>query len=165
MQDAQPDREPSDEPGEGTDPDHPGGALRHPFREARETIEAAASEAELRTGRREATEEEVRASIIRRVVRAFAGFVVIGIGIVLLPLPGPGWLVIVAGLAMLPFAWAERTIRAIRRRIPGIPEEGRIPLSTWLIMLAMVALFTTIAVLVGERIGDWVADVWEGMWS
>lgn len=38
------------------------------------------------------------------------GFTVVGAGIVLLPLPGPGWVVIFAGFAILAseFAFAER---------------------------------------------------------
>jgi uncharacterized protein (TIGR02611 family) len=38
------------------------------------------------------------------------GFAVVGTGIVLLPLPGPGWLIIVAGFAILAteFEFAER---------------------------------------------------------
>ncbi len=38
------------------------------------------------------------------------GFAIVGTGIVLLPLPGPGWLIIFAGFAVLAseFAFAER---------------------------------------------------------
>jgi len=50
-----------------------------------------------------------------RVVRAavvLAGFVVILVGLALIPLPGPGVLVIAVGLAVLAleFAWAERLL-------------------------------------------------------
>jgi hypothetical protein len=144
---------------------HGGGAHRHPFREAGETIAGAATEAELLTGRHEETEAEARAGVARRLVRAFGGFVVIGVGIALLPLPGPGWVVIIVGLAMLPFAWAERTIVLIRRRIPGIPEEGAVPLSTWIIMGLMVAVFTTLSILFGRQIGNWVGDLWNDLWN
>ncbi|MBI2321202.1 MAG: hypothetical protein HYU88_03705, partial [Chloroflexi bacterium] len=41
-------------------------------------------------------------------------------GLLLLPLPGPGWLVIAAGFVVLAqdFVWAERTLARIRRRLP-----------------------------------------------
>jgi uncharacterized protein (TIGR02611 family) len=45
-----------------------------------------------------------------------AGFIVIIIGIILLPLPGPGILVIIAGLAILAieFEWARRHHQRIK---------------------------------------------------
>ena len=92
---------------------------QHPLRSARQRIGESAIQAEFETGRREETLEEARAGAIRRTFRAVGGFMVIGIGIALLPLPGPGWLVIILGLSMLPFAWAERTILMIRQKIPG----------------------------------------------
>lgn len=45
-----------------------------------------------------------------------AGVVVIAIGVVLLPLPGPGWLIIFAGLGLLgtEYAWARRLLTRLR---------------------------------------------------
>ena len=47
-----------------------------------------------------------------------AGVAVIAVGIVLLPLPGPGWLIIFAGLGLLgtEYAWARRLLTWIRER-------------------------------------------------
>ena len=53
-----------------------------------------------------------------RVPVAFVGFAVLLLGIALLVLPGPGWLLIVFGLGLLAleFAWAERIlVRAVDR--------------------------------------------------
>jgi uncharacterized protein (TIGR02611 family) len=49
----------------------------------------------------------------KRMAVAVVGFVVLVVGLVLIPLPGPGWLVVFAGLAILAteFAWAERLLR------------------------------------------------------
>jgi uncharacterized protein (TIGR02611 family) len=46
----------------------------------------------------------------KRFVVAVVGFTVIAIGVVLLPLPGPGWAVIFGGLAILAteYVWARR---------------------------------------------------------
>lgn len=137
----------------------------HPFREAGHTLADAAIEAEFETGRREETFEEARAGAIRRTARAVGGFAVIGMGIALLPLPGPGWVVIIIGLTMLPFAWAERTILTIRRSIPGIPEDGRIPLSTWIVMGTMVVVFSAVAFFFGGAIGSWLGDLWTDIWE
>ena len=47
------------------------------------------------------------------------GVAVIALGIVLLPLPGPGWLIVFAGLAILAseFEWAARLLRYARRKV------------------------------------------------
>lgn len=106
-----------------------------------ERFERAAIEAEYATGRREETEEEAKRHILVRLVRMGFGFVLVVAGIVMLPLPGPGWLVIAAGLVVLAedVAWADRALRMIRRRIPGVPEDGRIPRSTMLVAAMLTA--------------------------
>lgn len=107
-------------------------------------VEEAAIEAEFETGEREETVEEAKAHALVRVARMSVGFLVVIIGIIALPLPGPGWLIIAAGLTILSkdIAWAERLLRYIRRRVPGIPEDGRIPPAS----LATMAVITLAAV-------------------
>lgn len=45
-----------------------------------------------------------------------SGLVVIAVGVVLLVIPGPGWLIIFLGLGILAaeFAWAQRLLTAVR---------------------------------------------------
>jgi uncharacterized protein (TIGR02611 family) len=47
-----------------------------------------------------------------RAATAVAGFLVVALGILALPFPGPGWLIIFIGLAVLSleFAWAGRAL-------------------------------------------------------
>jgi uncharacterized protein (TIGR02611 family) len=47
------------------------------------------------------------------------GVGIIALGIVLLPLPGPGWVIIFAGLGLLgtEYEWAARLLRAARQRV------------------------------------------------
>lgn len=54
-----------------------------------------------------------------RVAVTIAGVAVIALGIVLLPLPGPGWLVIFGGLGLLAteYAWAARLLRWVRGHV------------------------------------------------
>jgi uncharacterized protein (TIGR02611 family) len=125
----------------------------------RQPLRDAAIEAERQTGAHELTEEEARRSLSIRMLRIVAGFLVMLIGIAALPLPGPGWLIIIVGLNLLPFAWAERTIRLIRRKVPGVPEEGNVPVHTWVIMGVLTVSVTTISILWGDDISDWVRDL------
>ena len=50
---------------------------------------------------------------------AVLGVAVLVIGVVLLPLPGPGWLIIFAGLGILAseFDWAARLLRFARAKV------------------------------------------------
>ncbi len=47
-----------------------------------------------------------------RVAIAFIGLVIIVVGVILLPLPGPGWLIIFLGIGVwaTEFAWASRLL-------------------------------------------------------
>ncbi len=53
---------------------------------------------------------------VRRVVVAVVGFLLLSVGAALLVLPGPGLLVIAAGIAVLAleFPWAERLAKRIQ---------------------------------------------------
>jgi uncharacterized protein (TIGR02611 family) len=57
--------------------------------------------------------------LIYRTVVGIVGGLVIVLGVILLPLPGPGWLVIFAGLAILAseFTWAERLLDYARDKV------------------------------------------------
>lgn len=54
----------------------------------------------------------------RRMAISLAGFVLLLVGIVMLVIPGPGLLLIVAGLAVLAteYVWAQRTLNYARRK-------------------------------------------------
>ena len=95
--------------------------------EFRERLREAALQAEYHTGDREDTEAEARAHITTRIARMTAGTLVLIAGAALLPLPGPGWVVIAIGLGILSkdVAWAERTLDRVRRRLPA-DEDGSI---------------------------------------
>jgi uncharacterized protein (TIGR02611 family) len=51
-----------------------------------------------------------------RIAITVAGVAIILVGILLLPLPGPGWLIIFAGLGVLAteYTWAARLLRRMR---------------------------------------------------
>ena len=54
-----------------------------------------------------------------RVLVGVVGVLVVAFGIVTIPLPGPGWLTVIAGLVVLAteFVWAERLLAVTRRQV------------------------------------------------
>jgi uncharacterized protein (TIGR02611 family) len=54
---------------------------------------------------------------LTRIARIVAGFALLAVGIVLLALPGPGWLTIVGALALLAteFVWARTLLDRLKR--------------------------------------------------
>jgi len=59
-----------------------------------------------------------------RVGVGLVGGLVVAFGIVTIPLPGPGWLTVIAGLFVLAteFAWAEQLLEYTRERVTGWTE-------------------------------------------
>jgi hypothetical protein len=72
-------------------------------------------------------------------------------GVIMLALPGPGWLVIAVGLALLSrdVAWAERWLVAVRKRVPGARPDGTLPTGVWATIVVMA--------LAGTAVGLWFA--------
>jgi hypothetical protein len=103
----------------------------------------AAIEAEQQTGRREETEAEAERHILLRIARVTLGVIVVGVGLSLLVLPGPGLVVIAAGLALMapdvPFA--RRWLHAVRRRIPE-DEDGSV--AAWVIAVSTGCLLVSV---------------------
>ncbi|GMU69547.1 MAG: hypothetical protein AMXMBFR37_18790 [Steroidobacteraceae bacterium] len=54
----------------------------------------------------------------RRIVITLSGFTVLAVGVAMIVLPGPAFIVIPAGLAILglEFTWARHTLRALKAR-------------------------------------------------
>lgn len=55
---------------------------------------------------------------VQKFAAAIGGGAVVIVGIIAIPYPGPGWLIVFAGLAILAreFPWAERVLVRLRRR-------------------------------------------------
>lgn len=63
----------------------------------------------------------------RRVIVAVIGFTVVGLGLILLVTPGPAFVVIPLGLAILSleFAWARHWLHRLRDLVPRERNSGR----------------------------------------
>ena len=66
--------------------------------------------------------------VLRKVVVAVIGFVLIAVGTALLVLPGPGILVILAGIAVLSleFPWAKAVFDRIKEAVESLLRRLRI---------------------------------------
>jgi uncharacterized protein (TIGR02611 family) len=101
-----------------------------------------------------------------RIAVGVIGVVVLGLGIVAIPYPGPGWLIVFAGLGILAseFAWAHRLLKFVRKHYDrfmawfsrqSIVVKGIGVLFTTLVVLVTLWLLGTFS-LVGGWIGlDW----------
>lgn len=96
-------------------------------RDAIEGLEEALIETELEVGGQEETLAEAKRNVILRAVRVGLGIIVCLAGVFLIIFPGPGMVVLAAGLAILsrdvPFA--RRLLINVRARIPE-NERGEI---------------------------------------
>lgn len=57
------------------------------------------------------------------------GLAIVGAGIVMLPLPGPGWVVIFAGMAVwaTEFVWAQLVLRWTKRKVTEAAQKALDP--------------------------------------
>lgn len=57
---------------------------------------------------------------------AVAGGFLVGLGLLLIPLPGPGWFTLLVGLGLLgyEFRWAQRLLKNTRRVLKCFPGAG-----------------------------------------
>lgn len=108
--------------------------------DGREDFRDAAILAELDTGHREETVDQAWHHALVRIGRMIAGFAILLSGIAMLVLPGPGVVAMAAGLVILSrdFMWADRALRYLRKRTPGLEEEGPIPKSTVAVSLMLM---------------------------
>jgi uncharacterized protein (TIGR02611 family) len=85
----------------------------------------------------------------KKVLVAVVGAIVMLVGIVLIPYPGPGWLIVFAGLAILSseFAFAERLLARGKRYFRGweawVKQQGT-PIQIAILTFTGLVIVTTI---------------------
>ncbi|MFI6723788.1 TIGR02611 family protein [Streptomyces sp. R-74717] len=79
------------------------------------------------------------------------GFAVVVAGVIMLPLPGPGWLVIFGGMAIwaTEFVWAQLVLRWTRRKVTEAAQRALDPKVRRRNIILTVIGLVIIAVLVG----------------
>lgn len=101
--------------------------------------------------------------VYRIVVGLIGGAIVVG-GFALVPLPGPGWLIVFLGLAILAseFEWAHRLERYARRQVSAWTHWlGRQHLVVRIVFGLLTAAFVAVVIYAGLRVlgvPDWAPD-------
>jgi len=87
--------------------------------------------------------------ILKRVLVGVVGGLITILGVVALIAPGPGWLIIFAGLGILgtEFAWAARALKTAKGVASRAIDSTKIDKRQQLIIFAVIA-FTALALLV-----------------
>lgn len=109
-----------------------------------ELLREAAYQAEYATGRQERTPEAARRHIVVRLATIAVGSVVLLGGLVMMVLPGPGVLGILAGLGLLSreLPWAERIMEYVKKRakLDELKEQPRwVQAAMWTVTVLAVA--------------------------
>ncbi len=87
--------------------------------------------------------------ILKRVLVGVVGGVITILGVVALIAPGPGWLIIFAGLGILgtEFAWAARALKTAKGVASRAVDSAKIAKRQQLLIFAVIA-FSALALLV-----------------
>jgi uncharacterized protein (TIGR02611 family) len=93
------------------------------------------------------------------------GAIVVGGGLVLVPLPGPGWLIVFAGIAIwsIEFRWAKRLNRFVQARVSAWtkwyanqPRATQVLLGAALFVIVVAAITGATYLSFGATPFDWI---------
>lgn len=105
--------------------------------------------------------------IALKVTVAVLGALVVAVGIALIPLPGPGWLIVLAGLGIwaVEFAWAKHLLQFTRDKLRLWTHWlGRQSWPTRLAIGAAGLVFVAIVVWLSVKYSLGV-DLWSALWK
>ena len=87
-------------------------------------------------------------SLIFRIVGAVVGLIIVVIGLIMVPFPGPGWAVVFLGLVVwaTEFVWAERLLQRARHTLEMWNDLLR-PQPWWVKGLVLLATMASVAVI------------------
>jgi uncharacterized protein (TIGR02611 family) len=104
-----------------------------------------------------------------RVAVGVVGALIVALGLAAIPLPGPGWLIVFAGLFVLAteFLWAERLLEFTKRQVKRWTDwVGRRPLWVRLLITVATAAFVYGVLVITLRfvgVPGWVPG-WVPLW-
>lgn len=93
----------------------------------------------------------------KRIIQIIFGVLLIVAGIVMLVVPGPGLVAIMVGLNLI--KPDNAIVRWMRRKIPGIPEEGSVPTSYLVLGGVFLVGGTVFGILWGASVTNWLLEL------
>lgn len=88
-----------------------------------------------------------------RVLQIIAGVLLVAVGIPMIPLFGPGWLMVMLGLNLI--KPDNAAVKFLRKKIPGIPEEGAVPRRYLVLGGVLLVISTLVSIFYGDDLFDW----------
>ena len=84
--------------------------------------------------------------LIYRIVVGVVGLIIVVLGLILVPFPGPGWLIVFLGLAIWAseFEWAQKLLRIAKHTLQGWTEWLK-PRPWWMKGLALLVTAAVVA--------------------
>jgi hypothetical protein len=90
----------------------------------------------------------------RRLAQIVVGILLIVAGIVMLVIPGPGLVAIMVGLNLI--KPDNILVRWMRRKIPGIPEDGKVPARFVVVGAVFLIGGTVFGIFYGAALSGWL---------
>jgi uncharacterized protein (TIGR02611 family) len=109
---------------------------------------------------RDRLRERRRAEFVYRIVVGVVGLIVLGVGILAIPYPGPGWAIVFIGLGILAteFTWARRLLAYARERYDKVMDWFHRQHAIVQILGGMVTALIVFATLWLLGALDWTAE-------
>lgn len=101
--------------------------------------------------------ENERAAGVKRVIQMVLGVILIAAGIAMIFIPGPGIATLLVGLNLI--KPDNALARWVRRKTPGVPDDGPIPRRHYVIGIGFLAISTTVSVVYGAEMANWLRDL------
>lgn len=109
--------------------------------------------------------------LVYRISVGIVGAVVLALGVIAIPYPGPGWLIVFTGLGILAseFTWAHRLLKFVRRHYDRFMEwfsRQSIVVQAAGVLLTTVVVLATLWILgVFGMVGGWFGLDWSWLAS
>lgn len=109
--------------------------------------------------------------LVYRISVAVVGAAVLAVGIVAIPYPGPGWLIVFAGLGILAseFSWARRLLKFVRRHYDRFMEwfsqQSMLVRAVGVLLTTAVVLATLWVLGAFGLVGGWLGLDWRWLES
>ena len=96
------------------------------------------------------------------------GTAIVVLGLVLVPYPGPGWLIVIGGLAVLAseFGWARRVLRVVKHYVNAwtawLGDQSRVVQALFALLTTAIVLVTLWLLGTFALVGGWFG--WDAAW-